>query len=147
MIYLVQINFKHSPRWETHMAAADTFGEAACKAVIAAVKALNLDVREVPCRAEYRDHGDYQDVAFYYTDLYQSACGLHHAGEIWFTQRVKQGCEDDCETCAGTGEDPDSGLFACEVCGPWQERYSTAFAEGQAARDAKRARRRRRIAA
>lgn len=102
--------------WHTTREAGANFGDAAIKAVVRTCAEFNLDVAEVPHRVEFRD-GDYPAVIFWETSQRPVFMGTQFPGDLWFSDRVREGAEDDCPKCGGTGVNFYNPFVQCWECG------------------------------
>lgn len=107
--------------WHTTRAEGDTFSDAAVDAVCETLKKFNLDLDTIPHRVEFRD-GDYPRVVFYETEARPVWNGVTVPGDLWFGQRVREGEEDDCTSCGGTGLSHYNFIKQCWACGDSTER-------------------------
>lgn len=107
--------------WETTREPGETFAEAAVAAVVRVCKERNLNLDEIPHAVEYRDRDGYQSVVFYETSRRRIFGGYTYPGEYWFSDQVRQGHEDDCLSCGGTGVNHYNPFRQCWSCGDQEQ--------------------------
>lgn len=124
---------------------ADSFAEAAVKAVTAHNQDHGLDLANIPHTAEFverpnrdtiRFEGDpdvYQDVVFRWAEPHRvfdplvfGGWGMAQPGDYWFSHRVREGKPGDCHVCGGTGVDAYNPFKRCRVCSDGADRIPVA---------------------
>lgn len=114
--YIVQI--KRHCGWYATTAEGETFSEAAIGAVIATSKKFDLDLSEYKVSYKFDVDGEYQRVQVFWEE-YHDYMLFGHAkpGDYWFGHLVREGSEEDCEYCGGTGQDYYNFWKQCWSCG------------------------------
>ena len=103
--------------WHTTREVAPNFSDAAIRAVVRTCKEFDLDVDKIPHRVEFQDD-EYPYVTFWETSHRPVAFGrMQQPGDLWFSDRVREGAEDDCHACGGTGVNFYNPFVQCWKCG------------------------------
>jgi len=113
-----RVHHRTHSRWYTFNVEAPTFGEAAIRAVVDNCKNLGLDLAKIAYEVQYSEREDgYASVIFREKSVRRVFRGVTTPGEFWFSDQVRQGAEDDCSRCAGTGIDFYNPFVQCGACG------------------------------
>lgn len=108
--------------WYTATAEGATFAEAAVKAVIEMCLKYGLDVNTVPHTVEYIEYKGYPHVAFTETSRRQVWGRVTKPGDAWFWEQVREGQDEDCLKCGGTGINHYNPFMQCWGCGNHKEK-------------------------
>jgi len=102
--------------WHTTRERGATFGEAAVRAVVRTCAEHGLDLSEIPHTVGFADD-DHPRVVFREASHRRVFGGFRRPGDFWFSWRVREGAEDDCPACGGTGVSHYNPFHQCWACG------------------------------